>query len=132
MFSATVATSSVYIVATIAALEKRIITVVDITGAHLNADVCEGVTVHMRIDAILAQMNIDLDPSHVQFIRCEGALDVRLDRALYGFEESAYQWGDHIKGNLLSAGFIQNSHEVCCYNKSYYGVQITIVIRRAL
>ena len=125
--SATVATSSVFIVATIAALEKRLITVVDVTGAYLNAFMSK-IAVYMRISAILAAMVVALDSSYSRFLRHDGTLDVKLDRALYGCVESAYQWGEHIKGTLLHAGFIQNSHEVCCYNKSYGDIQITVVI----
>jgi hypothetical protein len=73
-------------------------------------------------------MLVEIDPSYKRFLRHDGTLDVKLDRALYGCIESAYQWGEHIKGTLLDAHFIQNPHEVCCYNRLYGNVQITVVI----
>jgi hypothetical protein len=54
--AATAATSSVFMIAAIAAREKRRIVVVDITGAYLNASMTSGVIVHMKIDKPLTEV----------------------------------------------------------------------------
>jgi hypothetical protein len=69
-----------------------------------------------------------LDGSYSRYINKDGGCIVRLDRALYGCVESAALWADHIKGSLMSGGFIQNPHDICCYNKMYDNVQITVII----
>ncbi len=126
--AATAATSTVFMVAAIAAREKRLITVVDITCAYLNAKMSNQVVVHMKLDKRLTTMLVDLDGSYSRYINKDGGCIVRLDRALYGCVESAALWADHIKGSLMSGGFIQNPHDICCYNKMYDNVQITVII----
>ncbi len=126
--AATAATSSVFMVAAIAAREGRKIAVVDITGAYLNANMSTEVTVHMRIDKSLTDMITRMDESYVPYVRQDGGCTVRLEKALYGCVESAALWGEHIKGTLLRDGFIQNPYEVCCYNKMNKDEQISVVI----
>ena len=90
----------------------------DITGAYLNANMSD-VIVHMKIDKTITKMLVDIDRSYVKYLHFDGGCIVKSDKALYGCVESAALWGDHIKGTLLRVGFIQNPHEVCCYNKLY-------------
>ena len=56
--SPTVSTSVVMTVFAIAAYEKRNVSVVDITGAYLNADMNTGVTVYMRLDKTMSSMPV--------------------------------------------------------------------------
>ena len=126
--AATAATSSVFMIAAIAAREKRAVAVVDITGAYLNASMTSGVIVHMRIDKPLTEIITKMDSAYIPYVRQDGGCIVRLDKALYGCVESAALWGEHIKGTLLSDGFTQNPHEVCCYNKLHNDGQTSVVI----
>jgi hypothetical protein len=126
--AATAATSSVFMVAAIAAREKRLVTVVDITCAYLNAKMSNQVVVHMKLNKTLTNMLVDMDDSYTRYINNDGGCIVRLDRALYGCVESAALWADHIKGSLMYGGFTQNPHDICCYNKMYDNVQITVII----
>jgi predicted phage tail protein len=62
--SPTAATSSVMIVAAIAAHEGRSVITIDIGGAFLNASIAStGVKVHVRLDKIMTAMLVKLDPS---------------------------------------------------------------------
>jgi hypothetical protein len=115
-------------VSTLAARERRKVAVVDITGAYLNANMSSKVTVHMRIDKTLTDEIMKMDRSYAPYLRQDGGCIVRLEKALYGCVESAALWGEHIKGTLLSDGFVQNPYEVCCCNKSYNDVQVSLVI----
>ncbi len=126
--AATAATSSVFMVAAIAAREKRLVTVVDITSAYLNANMSKEVVVHMKIDKTLTKMLVDIDESYTKYINDDGGCIVRLEKALYGCVESAALWADNIKVTLTRGGFVQNPHEICCYNKSYGNVQITVIV----
>jgi hypothetical protein len=127
--SATVGTTFVYLVAAIAAKEKRIVITVDITGAYLHASMKHDVIVHMRINKVILDMLIELDRSYVSYTCSDGGCIVRLDKALYGCIEAAALWGDHIMITLIDDGFIRNRYEVCCYNKTYSdGISITCII----
>jgi hypothetical protein len=67
--SPTAATSSVLVVAAIAAAEGRVIEVIDIGGAFLNADMAPtGVTVHMRLDRIMTSILLQIDPSYQKYV----------------------------------------------------------------
>jgi phage I-like protein len=65
--SATVSTSSVFTLASIAAYEKRSVAVVDIAGAFLNASMEGSIPVHMRLDRTMSDFLITLDPTYQTF-----------------------------------------------------------------
>jgi hypothetical protein len=127
--SSTAATTSVFIVAAIAASEHRLVVTLDIPAAYLNAWMKKtGVKVHMRINKNLSRMLSDLDHSMVQYLDEKGQLVVRLDKALYGCIESAKLWFDHLSESLASLGFIANKHEPCLYNKTIEQHQVSIIV----
>lgn len=127
--SPTVSTSAVLTVLGIAAHEKRSITVVDITGAYLNADIGKEVTVHMRLDQLISSMMIRLSPEYGKYTDHRGSIVVRLEKALYGCVESAALWHEHLSGTLVELGYKKNKHEWCIFNRtSSSGVQCTIAL----
>ena len=77
--------------AALAACEKRVVTTVDIGGAYLNASMEEsGVIVHMRLDKIMTEILVKIDPKFKKFVAVDGSSVVQLDKALYGCVEAAY------------------------------------------
>jgi hypothetical protein len=73
--SPTVATSSVFIIAAIAASEGRPVEVVDITGAYLNASIKgSGPKVHMELNKTLTSMMVKLDSSYLPFVKPDGTV----------------------------------------------------------
>ena len=123
--SPTVRTSSVFIIATLAALEKRHVVSVDIAGAYLNAQMTSKV-VHMILDPLMSQYLCELDPSYTPFLRPDGTLVVKLLRALYGCIESAKLWYEHLKGTLVKLGFKMNQKDECVFTKMVKGKQIAV------
>jgi hypothetical protein len=66
--SPTASTTSVLAVAAIAACEGKFVTVMDILGAFLNADISsKGIMVHMRLNRVLADMFVQIDPKHARY-----------------------------------------------------------------
>jgi hypothetical protein len=129
LHSETVGTSFVYLVASLAARERRIVVTIDITAAYLHADMKYDVIVYMHINKILADMILDLDKSYSVYICPDGGFIVRLDKALYGTVEAAALWGDHIAGTLVDDGYVSNKYQICCYNKTFEdGIQLTAAI----
>ena len=126
--SPTVDLTSVFVVYTIAANEKRKVVTVDVKGAYLNADIKE--KVYMRISRemvdILRDMN-NANELYKDFIEADGCLYVQLDKALYGCVESAQLWFLELKSFLESQGFIANPADPCLYNKlNSDGTQTTV------
>jgi hypothetical protein len=130
LYSPTAACSSFFIIATLAAREKRIVSTVDIVGAYLNASLAAtGVIVHMRISKELAAHLVDLNPSYSEFIDERGSLIVQLDKALYGCVESAKMWYEHLTASLVADGFKPNIYDPCILNKTGgSGNQITALL----
>ena len=70
----TVGTSSVFTILSIAAHEKRKLSIIDITGAFLNADMDTGLPVHMRLDKNMSRMMMKLAPEYEQYIDAKGCV----------------------------------------------------------
>jgi len=127
--SPTASLTAVLTVATIAAKEQRIVQVVDITGAYLNASMGK-VKVFMRIDGQLAELMGNLDPKFKGCTNNDGSIIVQLKKALYGCIESAKLWYELLVKVLKEDfGMVENPYDKCVLNKSTSsGVQLTVVI----
>ena len=128
--SPTGSTTSILITAGIAAMEARKVMACDIGGAYLNADMAPtGVVVHMRLDAIMTRMLVEIDPDFAQFVEKNGTSVVALDKALYGCVESANLWYMHLRGTLAAYGMIENEYDACVFNMNdKTGKQLTVVV----
>lgn len=125
----TVATSSLYTIAAVAGHENRYISVIDISGAYLNANMSTGVKVHMRLDRTISSLLIGISPSYGRYIDNQGCIVVILNKALYGCVESAALWYEHLKGTLERYGFRQNRYDQCIYNRTEpCGHQCTLAV----
>jgi hypothetical protein len=123
--SPTVSLSSVYLVLSVAAKEKRKVGTADVGMAYLNANM--GKPVYMRIDKRLSQMLVELFPDVYQ-LDTDGCIYVKLEKALYGCVESAKLWYDEISSTLLALGFVRNPHDVCVFNMDRNGHQVTVCL----
>ena len=124
--SPTVSTCAVFMVASIAAKERRQIAAIDFAGAYLNTDMKRRVL--MNVDPTVAQLIVDIDNTYGKYIGTNGKLTVRLQKALYGCMESAKLWYDLISDKLLGLAFIQNPYDICVFNKEVCGVQVTLTL----
>ena len=121
--SPTAATSSVLIVAALAASEGRHVCATDIGGAFLNANMADtGVTVHMRLRKELASILCAMDATYHDYVEPSGSVVVRLRRALYGCVEAAKLWHDTLIAELKAMGFRRNSRDECVLNRSQGGM----------
>lgn len=126
--SPTVGLSAVFIVAAIAAQERREVITVDIAGAYLNADIGESVVL-MRLDSQLSGLLLDIDPhNYEKFRNSDGSIVVRLKKALYRCIESAKLWFNLLASVLQDYGFKQNPHERCVFNMQIGAHQLTVVV----
>jgi hypothetical protein len=126
--SPTVQLSSVFILAGLAAKEKRSVTTIDIGGAYLNAHI-KSHKIIMVLDKVMSSILSELDHSYQDYLREDGTMFVRLDRALYGCVESAKLWYEHLRKTLEDdGGYKRNPYDKCVFNKVKNGKQCTICV----
>lgn len=129
--SPTVSTTSVFIIAAIAAKENRALATIDFPGAFLNSDMPDKGThvVLMRLTKYLTNILISIDPSYKKFVNDNGTCVVKLKKALYGCVESAKLWYDKISHDLHNLGYKINNNDICVFNRiESNGTQTTLVI----
>ena len=125
----TVGTSSVFTLLCIAAHEGRKVTVVDISGAYLSAEMNTGLTVHMRLDKNMTSIMVKLSPGYSKYVDNRGCVVVRLDKALYGCVESAALWYENLRQSLHLLGYTPNPIDMCVFNKrNARGIQCTVAV----
>ena len=114
--SPTVSTTSLFLIAAIAAKENRKVVTIDFSGAYLNAQIKKKVL--MKIDKILSSVVVELDPSYCNYIRKDGTLVLQQKKALYGCVESGKLWYDLLSTKLCELGFTANDYECCVFNNT--------------
>lgn len=124
--SPTVCLESVFVMLAIAAIQRRKIATVDITGAYLECILPEEDEVIMIVDPLLARLIAELDSSVIPFRDSKGLLYVRLKRALYGCVQSARLWFEKLRDTLVSLGYAANPYDLCTFNKVVEGEQISV------
>ena len=124
--SPTAALQSVFMVATLAALEKRNVMTMDVGSAYLNADMERDV--YMMLEPEIARVLCEIDPSVMQFLNSNGSVLVKLRKALYGCVESAKLWYLNISSKLIKLGFKPNPKDECVLNMDYNGKQLTVCL----
>jgi len=126
----TAATANVFAMVALAAREKRVVKTVDMGGAYLNASMAEsGVIVHMRLDKVMTNILVRIDPEFAEFVTEDGSSVVQLDKALYGCVEAAHLWYLMLREKLEAYGFEANPAEPCVFNKrNASGVQISLTL----
>jgi hypothetical protein len=117
--SPTIDTSSVFMLAAIAAAEHRCVATMDFPGAFLNGKMpLKGKhSVLMKLNKFLMGVLVKIAPEFAKFVRPDGTGVVRLKKALYGCVESARLWYEHLKKDLELLGFKCNPYDVCVFNR---------------
>ena len=126
--SPTISLVGLFIIATIAARERRHVITMDIGGAYLRAYMKKQVLVLINKEE--AKILIELYPELAQYRDENGRLTAQAMKALYGCIESGKLWYDTLSSKLLANGYVQNPYDKCIFNKWHEleGVQSTIGI----
>ncbi len=75
------------------------------------------VIVHMRLDKVMTDILVKIDPQFEKFVAEDGSSVVQLDKALYGCVEAAHLWYLMLREKLEAYGFEANPAEPCVFNK---------------
>ena len=126
--SPTISLVGLFIIATIAAKERRHVITMDIGGAYLRAYMKKQVFVLINKEE--ADMLIELYPQLAQYTDEHGRLTAQALKALYGCIESGKLWYDTLSSKLVANGYVQNPYDKCIFNKWHQSesVQSTIGI----
>jgi hypothetical protein len=115
--SPTVKTRSVMTCLKLAAMKGWGLTKIDIAGAYLCADIGERDKVFMLLDKSLSSMCEEWVPEVKQYLREDGKLVVKLDKALYGLIQSTKLWYRELSGFLLKKRFAVCPSDQCVFMK---------------
>ena len=128
--SPTVSTTSLFVIASIAAAEGRAVATVDFPGAFLNSRMPEDEPpVFMRLNKYESMVLTKIDKEFEKYLRPNGTIIVRLKRALYGCVQSARLWHRKLSEDLKTLGYNVNMQDMCVFNRTEGdGRQSTIVV----
>jgi Reverse transcriptase (RNA-dependent DNA polymerase) len=125
--SPTVSTTSVLLIAQIAAMERRNVATIDIGSAYLNAAMPMEDTekiVHMKLPPEVSEILIQMEATYKDFACKDGTIIVQLDRVLYGCLQLL--WFKELSKFLSSIGFVPNPYDPCVMNAGSGDQQISI------
>ena len=111
------------------AMEQRDVTVFDLPGAYLQADIPAYNQILLRIRDEFVNIMCEVDPDHkpcVQYENEKKVLYMKFTRAIYGCIESDLLWYNFYVKTLKYLGFSINTYDRCVINKMIDGKQCTI------
>ena len=127
--SPTVAVESLFISATMDALERRDVATVDIPGAFMQADMVGNV--HVKLEGRLAELLAKIDPvtynEYIHSTNGQPTMYVKLRKALYGTLQAAMLFWKDLTKTLTDWGFIVNPYDRCVANKIIEDSQCTVL-----
>jgi len=89
----------------------------DIPCAYLNAKLHKDKQQIMRFGKDIADLLVKVDPEAKRFRQTDGTILVQVQRALYGFPESAKLWYEYLSATLKNAGYTVSPSEPCLFKK---------------
>jgi hypothetical protein len=101
----------------VASYEKANVETFDIPCAYLNAELSREKQQLMRFPKHLATILAEIDPEAKRHLQPDGTILVQVQRALYGFPESARLWNEYMTAALKNAGYVQSKAEACLFRK---------------
>ena len=126
----TASTTSVFMVANIAASESRAVATVDFPGAFLHSSMPDdGPPVYVRLNKFETKVLVAIDKSYAKYVQKNGTCVVKLKRALYGCVEAARLWYEKLRRDLEAMGYKVNDCDMCVFNRiESDGTQSTLVV----
>jgi hypothetical protein len=126
--SPTATTRSVMTCLKLAAAMEWDLLKVDVGGGFLCAPIDENEEIYMLLDESLASMAADWILEVAEFVREDGKLAVRVEKAIYGLIQSARLWYDELTRHLLANGFTKCPSDECVLVKHEGGQGAIIVL----
>ena len=106
----------------IAAFEGRQLLVGDIPSAYLQADhvPANGKAVHIIADRYTTKLIVESMPEYTDFVRPNGTMILKVEKAMYGLVESAWLWYKELERHLVGIGYTVSSSDRGLFYKTVY------------
>ena len=106
----------------IAAIEGRKLLVGDIPSAYLQADhvPANGKAVHIIADRYTTKLIAESMPEYTDFVRPNGTMILKVEKAMYGLVESACLWYKELERHLVGIGYTVSSSDRGLFYKAVY------------
>jgi hypothetical protein len=124
-FSPTVAHPTVMLVLNIILERGYAWQVMDVESAYLNSDFHE--PIYMRLDAGVAELMVEMDPEVKRFVEPHGTVVVKINKALYGLQESAKLWYDTLHQALERIGLHRSNYDHALFYQEIQGELIIVI-----
>jgi hypothetical protein len=125
--SPTASTTSIFVVAAIAAMEGRHVVVADVKTAYMHAKIGK-IQSFLLLDRVTTEILCQKYEEWKKYLLPNGTSCVEALRAFYGLIESAKLWYDEISRTLKSMGFVPNESDLCVFNSWKDNIQTTVVV----
>ena len=103
-----------------AAVQNRKVVVFDIGQAFLNSYLSKkGDDIIMHLKKEIADVLLQVDESYKEFLRRDGSIVVKLNKALYGLRQAPRLWYDTLKAFLLKDGFVVSPMDDCHFKRVF-------------
>ena len=125
-FSPTVAHPTVLLVLNIILERGYAWQVMDVESAYLNSDFDE--PMYMRLEAGVAELMVEMDPEVKRFVEPRGTIVVKINKALYGLQESAKLWYDTLHKALERIGLHRSNYDHALFYQEVEGELIIVIV----
>ena len=99
----------------------------DHKAAYLNAAM-KGPGVITLLSPGVSSLLVELDNVHIQYIRADLKIAVRLKKALYGCIQSALLWYSELSSTIVNMGFVKNPYDSCSFRRVCGDDECTILV----
>jgi hypothetical protein len=113
VFSPTVAFPTVLMLLNIALQRNYAWMSLDVESAYLNSEYEDGI--YMKLDPNVAELMVEMDPAVKEFLEPNGCMYVKIEKALYGLQESAKLWYETLGKTLTSFGLKRSNYDFALY-----------------
>lgn len=126
VFSPTVAFPTVLLLFNIILAGGYDFIIVDVESAYLNSDYEEGV--FMKLSPDVAEVMVEMDPKVKDLVERDGSIYVKIEKALYGLQESAKLWHETLKRTLEKIGFNRSNYDHALFYKVVNGKYVLVLV----
>lgn len=100
--------------------------VVDVESAYLNSKYEDGI--YMKLDPNVAELMVELDNGVKEYVEPDGSIHVKIEKALYGLQESAKLWYETLGKTLQSFGLKRSNYDFALYYAKIDGEMLLVLV----
>jgi len=116
-FAPTVNPISVFTQLQITVAKQHLLSAYDIKGAFLLSRVKDDKFIYLMIPPDIAAHWIRNYPERMKYVERNGCMYVRLNKYMYGLQESPHEFNSLLNDSLISIGFKRSKADKCLYTK---------------